>query len=167
MEKREQDILKKIEEKTEEIKVPDSLMPEQIEKLLEEKGVQKKPRIKKIYRYGSLAAACVALAAGIFLAGQFGGETPEDMDAAEVKAVEEQDTEETEENTDTYEKIYAYLKERETEAEEERGFFDTFRDSITSGGADTAKEAKMEERVAEDMSVAQSAADGGSYSHLT
>lgn len=164
MEKREQDILKKIEEKTEEIKVPDSLMPEQIEKLLEEKGVQKKSRIKKIYRYGSLAAACVALAAGIFLAGQFGGETPEDMDAAEVKAVEEQDTEETEENTDTYEKIYAYLKERETEAEEERGFFDTFRDSITSGGADTAKETKMEESVAEDMSVAQSAADGGSYS---
>lgn len=39
MEKREQDILKKIEEKTEEIKVPDSLMPEQIEKLLEEKGL--------------------------------------------------------------------------------------------------------------------------------
>ena len=31
MEKREQDILKKIEEKTEEIKVPDSLMPEQTE----------------------------------------------------------------------------------------------------------------------------------------
>ena len=38
MEKREQDILNKIEEKTRDVQVPESLEPGQIEKLLEEKG---------------------------------------------------------------------------------------------------------------------------------
>ena len=38
MEKREQDILKKIEEKTKDIQVPEKLEPEQMERLLEEKG---------------------------------------------------------------------------------------------------------------------------------
>ena len=38
MEKREQEILEKIEEKTKDVKVPESLMPEKIEMLLEDKG---------------------------------------------------------------------------------------------------------------------------------
>lgn len=173
MEKREQDILEKIKEKTEDVKIPESLMPGQIEKLLEEKGVQKKPWVKRACRYGGLAAACIVLAAGLLLAGRFDGEVPGDTETSEMKAVKEQDAEEAkgveeaeeiEENTDTYEKIYAYLKERETEAEEEGGFFDIFRNGITSGGAETAKEATMEERAVEDMAVTESAADGGSYS---
>lgn len=169
MEKREQDILKKIEEKTEEVKVPDSLMPEQIEKLLEEQGVQKKRPVKKIYKFGGLAAACVILAAGILLTGRIGGKTSEVPEKAEMEAETEQDAlsessseDGKEENTDKYEKIYAYLKERETEGEE--GFFDTFRGGITSGGAEAAKEMQLEDSVTENISAAQSASDGGSYS---
>lgn len=169
MEKREQDILKKIEEKTEDVRVPDGLMPEQIEKLLEEKGVQKKRPGKKIYKYGGLAAACIVLVAGILLAGKVGGKMSEDPGMAGVEVGTEQDTlsengreDEKEKNTEKYEKIYAYLKERETE--EEEGFFDTFRGGITSGGAETSKEMQLEDGVAENISAVQSAADGGSYS---
>ena len=65
MEKREQDILKKIESETKEVKVPESLKPSQIEKMLEEKGDKKRKNRTKIYRFAGLAAACVVLAAGI------------------------------------------------------------------------------------------------------
>ena len=65
MEKREQDILKKIESKTNEVKVPERLEPLQIEKMLEEKGDRKKKTRTKIYRFATLAAACALLAAGI------------------------------------------------------------------------------------------------------
>lgn len=167
MGKREQDILKKIEEKTEEVKVPDSLMPEQIEKLLEEQGAQKKGAVKKIYKYGGLAAACVVFATGILLAGRIGGKMSEVPETAEVEAETEQDAvsessseDGKEENTDKYEEIYAYLKERETE--EEEGFFETFRGGITSG--ETAKEMQLEDSVTENISAAQSASEGGSYS---
>lgn len=77
MEKREQDILNKIEEKTKDVKVPKSLEPEQIEKLLREKGEEKRSQQSisrvKLYRIGGLVAACLVLVAGIRIAGSFGG----------------------------------------------------------------------------------------------
>ena len=50
MERREQDILDKVEEKTKDIQVPESLRPEQIEKLLEEKGKNNKSNRARLYR---------------------------------------------------------------------------------------------------------------------
>lgn len=69
MEKREQDILNKIEEKTRDVQVPESLEPGQIEKLLEEKGKGGRPGRGKLYRIGGLLAACLVLAAGIKVVG--------------------------------------------------------------------------------------------------
>ncbi len=72
MEKREQDILKEIEEKTKDTKVPESLKPDQVEKLLEERGKKGGPGRAKLYRIGGVLAACLVLAAGISIAGNMG-----------------------------------------------------------------------------------------------
>ena len=65
MERREQDILNKVEEKTKDVQVPESLKPGQIEKLLQEKDNKYKPNRAGVYRIGGLLAACLVLAAGI------------------------------------------------------------------------------------------------------
>lgn len=167
MEKRDQDILKKIEEKTEDVKVPESLMPEQIEKRLEEQDVKKKKISKRIYRYGGLAAAaCVVLAAGLLLAGGYGSGSPEQTE--ETKAVAAEETDQTEgtdeENTDTYEKIYAYL-DKQNENDEE-GFFDVFRGEISEKSAASDGAAQKESAAMEDSETVMStaAADGGAGS---
>ena len=72
MEKREQEILEKIEEKTKDVKVPESLMPEKIEMLLEDKGKKSGITRTNLYRIGGPLAACLVLAAGIGIAGNVG-----------------------------------------------------------------------------------------------
>lgn len=70
MDKKEQDILKMIKEQTEETKVPESLEPETVRKKLEERDGKERKRKRnrrKIWQISGLAAACVALAAGIFV----------------------------------------------------------------------------------------------------
>ena len=76
MEKREQDILKKIEEKTKDIQVPEKLEPEQMERLLEEKGTKRRRRTMAPYRIGGLLAACLLLAAGIQITGNLRNDMP-------------------------------------------------------------------------------------------
>lgn len=64
MEKREQDLLEMIKEKTEDINVPESLQPEQIEKML---GNHPK-KSKKKYWISGLVAASILLVCGVGLA---------------------------------------------------------------------------------------------------
>ena len=95
MERREQDILDKVEEKTKDIQVPESLRPEQIEKLLEEKGKNNKSNRARLYRIGGLLAACLVLAAGIGITRNMGknmtlGNTTENV--AELAEESKQDT---------------------------------------------------------------------------
>ena len=54
MNRQEQDIVEKLKAQTDEIKVPESLEPEQIEKMLEEKEKDKKGKNKnqRLYRIG-------------------------------------------------------------------------------------------------------------------
>lgn len=66
----ERDLKKKIEEEAEQILVPDSLKPERIEKLLEEKG---KKRRKSFYYKTAAFAACAVVVVGLAAVGISGG----------------------------------------------------------------------------------------------
>ena len=85
--KNEQDILDVLKEKMEEVEVPESLKPEQIEKKLLEMNPPKegKQKKKKLYYYSGLAAACLVLAAGIYTIGNYRGDSKVIEDAAMVE----------------------------------------------------------------------------------
>lgn len=157
MEKREQDILKKIESKTNEVKVPERLEPLQIEKMLEEKGDRKKKTRTKIYRFATLAAACALLAAGIGVyqtadtwEGTKSDSTKETAESSseESAIVEEGNAQDAveksdEEETDDYSKIYAYIEKQNKESSYDAGMtFGTMarEESVTSSQADIAVE---------------------------
>lgn len=63
MDKREQDILTQLDEKTKNIEVPDSLRPDAVKKTLEENS--RKAGKWRLSRAACLAAACLVLAAGV------------------------------------------------------------------------------------------------------
>ena len=76
MKKNEQDILNIVKEKMENVDVPESIMPEQIEKKIAEmdelKGAgRSNPKKKKFYYYGGLVAACLVLATGVYTIGNY------------------------------------------------------------------------------------------------
>ncbi len=165
MERREQDILNKVEEKTKDVQVPESLKPGQIEKLLQEKDNKYKPNRAGVYRIGGLLAACLVLAAGIGIVGSMGKKmSPENTTesvaelAKDIK--EDVDGEDSEEKKDNYKKVYSYIKAKlDIQAREETMFFET-------AESDVAKQAipsdMQRESVSEDM--AASAADTGGVS---
>lgn len=181
MERREQDILDKVEEKTKDIQVPESLRPEQIEKLLEEKGKNNKSNRARLYRIGGLLAACLVLAAGIGITRNMGknmtlGNTTENV--AELAEESKQDTggssfpedvsdAGSEEKTDDYKKVYSYIKAKlDMQTREESMFFDT----AESGAVKDAMPSDMKkESVSEDMAMSATDtgganASGGGYS---
>ena len=71
MDKREQDIVTKIDEKTRDIKTPDSLRPDTVEKMLEVHN--QKARRWSPARIAGLAAACLVLVAGVSVAVMWNG----------------------------------------------------------------------------------------------
>ena len=71
MDKREQDIVTKIDEKTRDIETPDSLRPDTVEKMLEVHN--QKARRWSTVRIAGLAAACLVLAAGVSAAVMWNG----------------------------------------------------------------------------------------------
>lgn len=186
MEKREQDILKKIEEKTRDAKVPESLEPARIEKLLAEKDRGHAPHRAKIYRIGGLLAACLALCAGIWTvrnlsgnvddtknsvtestaesaavsttedAAQAGADTGAGADGGEDEAVSGSPKKADTGKTDDYKKVYSYIKAKLDEQERQGSGY--------YGGTEEAKDIAFSsgatrESSAEDM--AMSAADAG------
>ncbi|MCI8560344.1 MAG: hypothetical protein HFH03_04380 [Dorea sp.] len=178
MEKREQDILKTIEEKTKEVKVPKSLMPEQIESSLEEKGKKSGMKNKRIYRAGGLLAACLVLAVGIKIAGDkginFGSSekgteeiAQEAADAGGTGVKEEQTLDKSEsqktndDGEDDYKKIYSYIEAKiDMQKNEEAKYFDMgteTAEALSSGGAE--RESGVKDTAvssAEDMKSADS-----------
>lgn len=179
MEKREQDILNKIEEKTRDVQVPESLEPGQIEKLLEEKGRGGRPGRGKLYRIGGLLAACLVLAAGIKVVGDYSGssvpytgskasdraaelaaDTAGETEAAAEggsQAAGEPDTDKGQEadtqddrKTDSYKEVYSYIKAKlDEQSREESGYLDMGADSAKSAAAGGT----MRESTVEDMAV--------------
>lgn len=160
MEKREQEILEKIEEKTKDVKVPESLMPEKIEKLLEDKGKKGGIRHTNLYRIGGLLAACLVLAAGIGVAGNV-GRNPEPTGVNESAAKLAEDTME-----DDYKKIYSYIKAKlDMQKKGEERYFDMTSDSaeaVTSGEMQKESAAADLSAAGADTGSAKSA--GGDYS---
>lgn len=186
MEKREQEILEKIEEKTKDVKVPESLMPDQIEKLLEEKGKKSSKKRTNLYRIGGLAAACLVLAAGIKIAGNVGRnpdsgdvnesaiELAEDVAENESSAVtgdEEtaskgQNAKEDDGKKDDYKKVYSYIKAKlDTQKSEETRYFDMeaeTAEALTSGSMQKESASEAVSASAADTGSMKSA--GGDYS---
>lgn len=166
MEKREQDILKEIEDKANDVKVPESLEPLQIEKMLEEKAKKKNNKRKVIYRLGGLAAACVVLVTGIFLYNRNDMEkklqSGYSSESSEVLSDETAETDEKnngENTTDDYKEIYACIEKQQKERSYyDGGFFETMESTFSNGSA------KMESAV-EDSAVANGTYSGtGDYS---
>lgn len=188
MEKREQEILEKIEEKTKDVKVPESLMPEKIEMLLEDKGKKSGITRTNLYRIGGLLAACLVLAAGIGIAGNVGrgpdsGNVNKSAAKTAEKAAEDEsnataageessstakseNTEEDNGKADDYKKVYSYIKAKfDMQKSEEMRYFEAeskTTEALTSG-------TMQKESVAEDMAVAASdtgsaKSAGGDYS---
>lgn len=115
MNKKEQDIIQKLQEKTDDIKVPEKLNPENVRQMLE--GRTKKKRIRP-YHIGALAAACVAVIAG---AAAYQG-SHSNRDAVEPY---EDETEEISDSkmvvsADDYDEVYTYLNRHKQELERQR-----------------------------------------------
>ena len=154
--KNEQDILNILKEKMEDVEIPESLMPEQIEKKLLEMNPPKeaKKKKKRIYYYGGLVAACLALAAGIYTIGNYTrnseiieGEAVSEEVVTEEVTVEEEIVKKSIRTAESYEEIFDYL---EAELEKEKNSSEGFRlaDIFNLG-------AKFE------ATVEESAAEGG------
>lgn len=172
MEKREQDILKKIEEKTKDIQVPEKLEPEQMERLLEEKGTKRRRRTMTPYRIGGLLAACLLLAAGIQITGNLRNDMPAEKAAKSTTEIakealkDEKDglTPEDEEDAaggeDDYKKVYSYIKAKLDMQEQEQKEIRLF-DTAKSDTAKSMESGGMTEDIAVEESVMAAADTGG------
>ena len=123
MKKNEQDILHVIDEKTEEVIVPESLKPEQIEQVLLAKngnGKKKKGR-KKIYQAAGLMAACAVLAVGLWTYGDMKKENGEKEDNRTSQITDSH----TIASAKSYDEVYSYIEaQREEDNSEEIILYD-------------------------------------------
>lgn len=104
MNKNEKELVQNLKEKTDHIEVPDSLCPENVERMLETKA--KKHKITPL-RIGTAVAACIVLAAGAAVYQNQQGDSVIDPATAEVRLSDSKVVE----TADEYEDIYAYLDE--------------------------------------------------------
>lgn len=169
MNKKEQDFIRKLKKKTDDIKIPDSIKPEQVEKLLEEKEKQKKKKISP-YRVGALAAACLVCAIGIavYKNGSPGG-SPEALKSGEKKI--EISAEKTVASAADYDEVYGYIEkykeeqeERMRAYEEEMIAYDTAEDGATMEIAQEAKSTDSDAAAPLAANDSGAAASGGGYS---
>lgn len=120
MKKNEQDIIQELKEKTDNIKVPDSMEPDRISQLLE--GHKKKTKIG-LYRIGALAAACLVLVAGVtvYRSVYMRKHTlPEKPRQAEVKSSKSDRVE----SAADYEEVYSYIDQYRKDIEAEAQAYD-------------------------------------------
>ena len=180
MKKNEQDILNIVKEKMENVDVPESIMPEQIEKKIAEmdelKGAgRSNPKKKKFYYYGGLVAACLVLATGVYTIGNYSRinaeveeAAPEEGSKAEGSEEETASIDRTVHTAKDYEQIYEYIEAvfAETREKETGGIANLF--SWASGGVEesateeAADMAPAEAPMAKTMTAETGA--GGDYS---
>lgn len=142
MDRREKEILDKIQKQTENIEIPENLGPDRIHRMLEEKEPKKRIRV---YRMGALAAACVVIVAGIAvwqLAGsrqeQQTVTTPSDNVISDSKTIA---------TAEDYEQVYRYIEAYQEEFSKERGvvteeYAVDRGDFLTSGSNESAADSK-------------------------
>ena len=127
MDRREQDILQKIEEKTKDIQIPENLEPDAVQRMLEDQGEEKrkgraKKKRRKIYRLMTVAAACFVAVLGFHLyldryTGQAelpGGESGQiSKNNEKVTISDESQIARAEDYEDAYAYLEAYLNRQE------------------------------------------------------
>lgn len=157
MDRKEQDILNKIEEKTKEIDVPESLSPEAIRRMAEEKQVKDKIKKKnKSVRWLGLAA-CLVLVVGVSAVSLMNRERTEDLTGSSVSSEDSQSK--GIEAAEDYDEVYAYIEKYNKQNSQNPLF-----------SAKTQEEMAVDERVSESAADSAGAAaktnsmDGGGYS---
>lgn len=112
MNKKEQDIIQKIKEKTNDVELPEKLAPEQIGKMLEEKG--KKKKISP-FRIGAAAAACFVAVIGAVV---YQNSRPADgIGKSAGRETEEISDSKTVVSAEDYDEVYSYLDSYRREME--------------------------------------------------
>ena len=141
MKKNEQDILDMIKEGMNNVDVPESLRPEQVEsKLLEQEQIvnmAKAKKKKKIYYLVGLAAACLVLATGIYTFENTSRNVAEQ--GAEEAIAEETagSAAKTIRTAENYEEIYGFMKAKIEESQKSAEGF-AIAEFFSAGGAEEA-----------------------------
>ena len=108
MNKKEQDVIQKIKEKTGNIMVPEDMKPDRIRQTLGEADRRKGKKISP-FRIGALAAACLVIVAGIvvYKAGRTGEETGTgERIGTPARRLPEISSEETVASADNYDEVF-------------------------------------------------------------
>lgn len=156
MDRREKEILDKIQKQTENIEIPENLVPDRIHRMLEEKEPKKRIRV---YRMGALAAACVLIVAGIAV-WQLAGSRQEQQTVTKSSDTVISDSK-TIASAEDYEQVYRYIEAYQEEFTKERGVITEEYavdrgDFLTSGSNESAADSKS--------AVSDYAASTGDYS---
>lgn len=169
MNRQEQEIVEKLKAQTDQIKVPERLAPEQIEQLLEEKGKKScKDKSKRLYRIGGLAAACIALVAGmaVYMGGRDGAGLGRDSAAPQAKtenmeASDEKRIASAADYGEVYDYLDAYRQEMEREQSRARADIALYEKKVTEeSAADSAVGGAMQDTGSASGSSAALLAEG-------
>lgn len=148
MNKKEQDIVQKLREKTNDIELPEKLAPERIQRTLE--GSAKKRKISPLY-IGTVAAACFAVIAGaaVYQNSRISGS----MTGEAKKEIEEISSSKIVESAENYDEVYTYLDSYKREIERQQAREEKM---MSEGAADLSSTAASTEESAE-REIAQNA----------
>lgn len=141
MNKKEQDMLRKLEEKTDNIAVPENVKPDRIRQTLEENDRAREGRRKiSPFRIGAAAVACLVIVAGIAV--YRNGSTGQSITKPDRK-LPEISSEKTVVSAADYAEIYEYIENYKKELEEEQRVYE-YEEEIAydAGMVDTAELAK-------------------------
>lgn len=161
MNKREEDMIEQLRKESEDIQIPDSLQPDQIEKRLPERP--KKYRWKKSYTAG-LAAACCLLVCGVMWKMNWNnmtaGCTPDTISSQQTTSDGNQ-AETGIQNAESYEQIYDYLQaEQDGQYGTDTGML--ARDAVTESAEDSSGNESSAATM--DADSAQNSKSAGAYS---
>lgn len=165
MNKKEQDVIQKLKEKTGNIMVPEDVKPDRIRQTLEEAD-RKKGKKTSPFRIGALAAACLVIVAGIAVyktGGTGEGTGTGERTWTPARSLPEISSEETVASADNYDEVYEYIDNYKKEIEAEQRAYGE--EMINESGAAEKKESSVDMAAAESVAAdTAGAADGGSYS---
>lgn len=172
MDKREQDVLEQVRQKTADIQVPEKLKPDNICRMLEDKEQEKKQRGEKKIRWGrrqtgALAAACMVVVIGVaaWSASGSGGAMNSILgnwaSGIHIQDEVQIDDSRTVARAESYDEVYSYLEEYQRQQKEmassyvvEHESYDMTAESA-DGGISTG--AVMEDRASTDSAPAAAA----------
>lgn len=166
MNKREQDVIRKLKDRTSDITASDSLKPEQIIRILEEK--ENKKRKIRPFRIGALAAACFVLVAGIavYRNGSTGHKPEEEKHREELKISSGKSVTSASDYDEVYDYIERYRKDMEEEArvyEEDMIAYDTFESAEAKSKMAVTESSDADTGISDRM-LSSGGAESSSYS---